>query len=216
MQQQPEKTNKEEYKERFEHLHHFLLEICNAYHSWKGLQDKTYEPIYDQGKYFWSAVLIALQNEWLLNIAKCFEDSSRSDRNQVISVYALLKHYPDKDRQEKVREFLGKHKKVITHIQRVRDNQLVHLNAKYLANPKKLIEQFPIVYGEVEDLLSGFPELISLLNPQSGVGYSLDSYTRTPEVEAKYTMKKIQFYDKKEKEHMEKYVAGETDNPFLV
>lgn len=206
--------NNIEYKNRFNSLYSNLLGACATFYTWKGFQDKSYESIYGRAIYFWSATLIALQNEWLLSLAKCFEESSFSKRNKIISVYALLKYHPDSARAKHVEDFLKKHSKVIRPISRLRDNQLAHLNAKHLKNPTKLLKQFPIDYGEVEDLLKGFPELISLLNPESGIGYGLDNYTKTPEYEAKHIMTKIQHFDHLEQGHLDKFVSGEIDDPF--
>ncbi|MDO8481551.1 MAG: hypothetical protein Q7S75_00535 [bacterium] len=205
--------NKTEYKDRFDRLYSNLLGACAAFYTWKGLQEKSYESVYSREVYFWSATLIALQNEWLLSLAKCFEESSYSKRNKVISVYALLKHHPDPARAQEVKGFLGKHKKVIGPISRLRDNQLAHLNAEHLKNPTKLLKKFPIDYGDVEDLFNDFPILFSALNPTSGIGYGLDNYTKQPVYEAKHTMTKIQHFNKLEKEHLDKFVAGEIDNP---
>jgi len=207
--------DKTEYKERFDRLYSNLLGACDNFYSWKGLQNKDYELIYDQAKYFWSAVLIALQNEWLLSLAKCFEDSRHSENDRVISVYSLLQHHPDPSRKGQAENLLKKHDKVIKSISRLRDHQLAHLNAGHLAAPSILLQKFPIVYGEVEDLFNDFPNLFSLLNPQPGVGYILDNYTKEPEREAKYTMEKIQYFDVKQKEHMDKFVAGEINSPFF-
>ena len=207
--------DKSEYKDRFDSLYSNLLGACATFYTWKGLQDKSYEPTYGHAIYFWSATLIALQNEWLLSLAKCFEESSFSKRNKVISVYALLKHHPDSARAKQVEDFLKKHSKVIRPISRLRDNQLAHFNAKHLKNPAKLLKRFPIDYGEVEDLLNGFPELISLLNPaEERISYGLDNYTKTPEYEAKHIMTKIQHFDHLEKEHLDKFVSGEINDPF--
>jgi hypothetical protein len=111
--------DKSEYKARFDSLYSNLLGACATFYTWKGLQDKNYEPAYGRAIYFWSATLIALQNEWLLSLAKCFEESSFSKQNKVISVYALLKHHPDSARAKQVEDFLKKHSKVIQPISRL-------------------------------------------------------------------------------------------------
>ena len=204
--------NKSEYTRRFDRLYHHLLETCSAFYSWKGLQNKDFEPIYDKAKYFWSSVLIALQNEWLINLAKCFENSTYSEKNKVVSVYALLKHHPDAIRSKMAMEIIEKHKNVISHVQILRHNQLAHLNANHLANPKKLLEKFPIKFGDIEDLISSFPELLSLLNPETGHGYQLINYTEEPEREAKHTMSEIQYFEREYNKHRERFLAGEIDD----
>lgn len=205
----------EEYKIRFDRLYSNLLGTCDTFYSWKSLQYEQYQPIFDAGKYFWGAVLISLQNEWLLSLAKCFEDSSFSKSDQVISVFGLLKYHTDVARKTQAENLLHKHDKVLKAIARLRDHQLAHLNAAHLQQPHVLLGKFPIVFGEVEDLMNEFPTLFSLLNPEAGIGYILDNYTKEPEREGKYAMKQIQFFNKKREEHMQKYVSGEVESPFL-
>ena len=207
-----EPMNKTEYKKRFNRLYSNLLGASAAFYAWKGLQNKNYESLYARANYFWGAVLIALQNEWLLGLAKCFEDSKYSKDGKVISVQALLAHHPDSIRAGEVEDILRKHRKVILSISRLRDHQLAHLNAGHLASPSTLLKKFPIKYEEVEDLLKDFPEVISLLDPESGIYYVLDNYTKEPEREAKNIMEKISYFYKKEKEHLDKFVAGEVNN----
>jgi hypothetical protein len=202
-----------EYKKRFDKLRGNLLGTCDTFYSWKSLQNEDYQPIYDRAKYFWGAVLFALQNEWLLSLAKCFENSKHSKRGEVISVYALLKHHPDPARREQGENLLERHSKVIDSISRLRNHQLAHLNAKHLADPSLLLKKFPINYGEVEGLFNDFPGLLSLLNPEPDVWYMLDNFTKTPEFEAMHMMKKIQFFDEKEKEHIGRFIAGEINDP---
>jgi len=40
----------------------------------------------------------------------------------------------------------------------------------------------------------------------------LDNFTKEPEREAKFTMSKIQYFDTKRLEHLDKFVAGEVDS----
>lgn len=207
--------NATEYKKRFDTLYHYLLEIYATFYSWKSLQDERYELFYDEAKYFWSAVLIALQNEWLLNLAKCFEDSNFAKHDIVISVQALLKHHPDSSRATQVVAILNNHQAVINGILRLRDHQLAHFNADHLSDPKKLLERFPIPFSDVEDLLAQFPELISLMNPASGIGYSLDSFRTEPENEAKYLMEKLRWFKERHKEYMDDFIAGKVSDPFF-
>jgi hypothetical protein len=76
-----------------------------------------------------------------------------------------------------------------------------------------LLQKFPIDYGEVEDLFKDFPKLLSYLNPTPEVGYVLDNYTAEPEHEARSIMRKLEYFDKKEAEHLKKFVNGEVDDP---
>lgn len=208
-----------EYEKRFAILYHHLLGVSATFYSWKGLQKKDYEPLYGREKYFWGSVLIALQHEWIIGITKCFEESSYSRRNEVISVYALLKHYlrkhSDSGKAEKLKVLLKKHKKVISNIAELR-HKIAHIDAEYFNNPSEFLNRYPVDYGEVEELLGDFGVLLSSLNPASGVGYSLMSFVETPELEAAQTMDKIQFFAQEEKKHLERYQSGETDNPFLL
>lgn len=205
--------NKSEYARRFELLYSSLLKICGAYYSWKGLQDKSYEPIYARAKYFWGYVFLSLQDEWLLGIANSFEESRWSENNKVISVHALLAHHPDSGRVQEIRAILQKNVKTVKNISILRNHQLAHLNAEHLKNPEALLKRFPINYGEIEDLLGDFPKLLSLLTPKQDHGYILDNFVKEPEHEARYTVHKLQYYDQKEDEHFKKYAGGETDRP---
>ncbi|MGE5541347.1 MAG: hypothetical protein ACM3TU_03670 [Bacillota bacterium] len=201
-----------EYKKRFDQLYSNLLGASATFYSWKSLQNKDYEPIYHKANYFWSATLLALQNEWLLSLAKCFEKSNFSERGQVISVQALLKHHPDPSRRERAETLLKKHERVITSIARLRDHQLAHLNAEHLADPSKLLQRFPVQYDEVESLLEDLSELFTMLNPEPGHGYILDNYTKEPLREGKHTMEKIQYFDRKKEEYLDRFVAGEIND----
>lgn len=212
-------ADNEEYKKRFAILYSHLLGTSATFYSWKGLQKKEYEPLYGRAKYFWGSILIALQNEWVISIAKCFEKSSYSRRNEVISVHALLKHYlrghTDSSKADKVKALLTKHKKVISNIYQLR-HKLAHIDAKYFDNPSEFLKKYPVNYGEVEDLLADFASLLSSLNPESGHGYSLDNFVKTPEWEAGHAMDEINFYIQEEKKHLDKFSAGETNDPFLL
>lgn len=212
-------VDNEEYKKRFATLYSHLLGTSATFYSWKGLQKNEYQPLYNRAKYFWGSVLIALQNEWVIGLAKCFEESSYSRRNEVISVHALLKHYlrrqTDSSKADKVKTLLKKHKRVISNIIQLR-HKLAHIDAEYFNNPIDFLKKYPVDYGEVQDLFADFETLLSSLNPKSGVGYSLSNYVKTPEWEAGHAMDEIQFFVEKEKEHLERYSAGETDNPFLL
>lgn len=204
-----------EYQTRFDILRGNLLGACATFYAWKGSQEKNYESTYGRAIYFWSAALISMQNEWLLSLAKCFEDSSFSKQNGVISVKALLRHHPDSACAQQIELFLQNHKKVIRSISKLRHDRLAHFNAEHLKNPAKLLRKFPIDYGEVEDLFNGSPELISLLDPRTGVSWGLDAFTKTPEYEAKHIMTKIQYFDVLEKEHLERFSRHEIDDPFF-
>jgi len=208
----------DEYKKRFATLYSHFLGTSATFYSWKGLQKSDYQPLYNRAKYFWGSVLTALQNEWIISLAKCFEESSYSRRNEVISVHALLKHYlqrhTDSNKAAKVKALLKKHKRVISNITQLR-HKLAHIDAEYFNNPSDFLKKYPVDFGEVQDLLADFEDLLSSLNPESGVGYSLNNYVKTPEWEAGHVMDEIQFFVDEEAKHFERYSAGETDNQFL-
>lgn len=204
--------NEGEYRKRFQTLYSNLLGVAATYYSWKGLQDEKYRDVYERAKYFWGAVLIALQNEWLSGLARCFEESSYSDSNKVISVKALLLHYSSPEKAIEVEALLNKHQSVISSIARLRDHQLAHLNAQHLSDPSKLLKRFPVKYDDIEALLKDLPELLSQLNPESGIGYVLHNYTEEPLWEAAWTIKQMQYFNKKEREYLDKFISGESDS----
>ncbi len=114
-----------------------------------------------------------------------------------------------------MKALLKKHERVISNIYQLR-HKLAHIDAKYFDNPSGFLKKYPVDYGEVEDLLADFADLLSSLNPESGIGYSLDNFVKTPEWEAVRAMDEISFYVQEEKKHLDRFSAGETDDPFLL
>ena len=194
-----------ECAERFEKLYNLFTETYLNFYTWKGLQDKAFEKTFAENSHFWTAVLFALQNSWLTGLAKIFENSTFSKKAQVISVYALLPHQTDTTRAAKVQNTLTLNAGVIKGIQQLRNNQLAHNNTRHLLKPKLILSKFPIKYAEVEQLLLLSGEILSDLNPKKGHGYAYKMLADDSENDGKQIVKKLQYYSKLHREHLDKF-----------
>jgi hypothetical protein len=205
--------NSEEYSNRFEKLYKLFSEAYLNFFVWKGLQDKMFEEVFSENSGFWNSVLFSLESCWLTQLAKIYESSSYSKKSEVISVYALLPHQKDLERASLVTNILDRNGEVIQNIQRLRDNQLAHNNAKHLQKPSVILSKFPIKYADVEGLLSATGEILSNLHPATGHGYAYAMLAGDAENDGRRVVKKLQYYSKLHREHLEKFRRGEVGSP---
>ena len=203
----------EKYSERFERLYKLFSDTYLVFYVWKGLQDKAFEKTYSKNVAFWNATLLSLENCWLTQLARIYENSKYSGRAAVISVYALLPYQSDKERAEIVQNILNENKEIVNNIQRLRDNQLAHNNANHLIEPSKILTRFPVKYVEVENLLKLTGEILSNLNPKQGHAYAYEMLAEDSERDGKSVVKKLEYYEKLHKNHLDRFVGGEIDNP---
>ena len=49
--------------------------IYNAFYLWKSIQNKKYNVVYNQYKYFWVITFLSLHLYWILAIPRLFEES---------------------------------------------------------------------------------------------------------------------------------------------
>lgn len=200
---------KEEYIKRFKKLHNLFTEIYLSFYIWKGLQDKSFEQTFSENLNFWFATLSALENNWLTGFAKIYEDSKFSKKGQVISVYALLPFQVDIVRAKNIKKILNFNDRIIKSIRKLRDNQLGHNNTEHLLKPKELLRKFPIKYDDVERLLLLSGEILSNFNPDIGWRYDYENWAKDCENDAKQVIKKLQYYSKLQKNHLDKVIRGE-------
>lgn len=125
------------------------------------------------------------------------------------------KLHPDQNRADEASIILEENKSAITAITRLRDNRLAHNNAEHLLNPKLLFEKFPLKKDEVEKIFDTTAKILSLLNPDKGHGYVLDLMKEDAERVTIDLIKNIQYFQKKKKEYLDKWVeTGEGDHKF--
>ncbi len=204
--------NLNDYTKRFEKCYQIFSETFLSFFVWKGLQDKDFEKTYSENNYFWSAILRSLENDWLTNLAKIYEESRYSKENEVISVYALVSYQADLDRAVKVRQILEVNADIIKNIQILRHNQLAHNNAEHLLKPETLLEKFPIEYNKVEQLVLLTDEVLSNLHPETGHGYIYKMLSEDAVNDSKNIIKKLQYYSKLHHNHSEKFRCGEVND----
>lgn len=193
-----------DYEKRFQQLYKLFSEVYIMFYVWKGLQDKSFEKTYSENSAFWSAVLRALENNWLTGLAKIYEYSKYSKAAKVISVYALLPYQADTARAIKALKIIKKNSKVIEGIEKLRHHQLAHNNASHLINPKKILRKFPIIYKEAEELIIASGDILSNLNPQKSVGYAYKMLADDCEADGKHIIKKLRYYSQLHEEWIEK------------
>ncbi len=109
-------------------LHELLKQAHYVFYVWKALQNEKYNSIYATNHFFWRATLDSLQNEWLMLLAKVYENSSHSKSGKVLSVYYLLDKQKDSIRAQKAKVILDEHKETIENICILRSNRLAHTN----------------------------------------------------------------------------------------
>lgn len=207
--------NSREYSEGFEKIYKLFTEAYLVFYVWKGLEDKSFEKTYSRNVAFWNATLLSLENCWLTQLARIYENSKYSDDATVISVYALLPHHTDEERTKNVQNILSENKEIVDNIQRLRHNQLAHNNAKHLQEPSKILTKFPVKYTDVERLLKLTGEILSNLNPKPGHAYAYEMLAENSERDGKSVVEKLEYYEKLHKKHLDRFVGGEIDDPIF-
>lgn len=202
-----------DYSKKLNKLFNLISEAHLNFYTWKSLQDEAFEPIFSEDPYFWNAVLFSLEYSWLSDIAKIYENSTYSKKSKVISVYALWPNQIDPTKSAKIKKILTSNGSTIKSIQLLRHNQLAHNNVDYLLHPKILLRKFPIKYGDAEKLLLISGELLSLLDLREGHAYSFKPFIQDCESSGKHVIEKIRYFSKLRREHSDKFVRREIDDP---
>ncbi|MDE1945458.1 MAG: hypothetical protein KGI03_04295 [Patescibacteria group bacterium] len=193
------------YEKKFEQLQQRLVSAYATFYVWKALQNDAYNKIYKHHNPFWAAVLPALQHEWLIELARVYEDSSWSKAGVVVSAQALAREAPNAARAKEAVDLLQANNSTIQSIGRLRDNQLAHNNARHLSDPKKLLEKFPLKYADIEDVFELTHKILSLLHPEDGHGYMLDHVKKEAEIHTKGLMELVWWVQQKRDQHREEW-----------
>jgi len=200
--------NTVEYKQRFEKAYSLLVEAHVFFFVWKGLQKKEYEQYWKEFN-FWNAVIQALDKSWMLSLAKIYEDSAYSEKDEIISIFSLVEHQLDEERKKKAREILENKKEILKNISIIRHNLGAHNNAKYTLNPNDLFKKFPIKYDEIESLFETTVDIFHLLHPEKDHGLTMDQFNEKCVLDVKMIMKKLKYYDDERQKHYEKCKRNE-------
>jgi len=195
--------NEVEYKQRFEKAYQLLVEAHAFYFTWKGLQKEEYRQYWKELS-FWNAVICALDRSWMLSLAKIYEKSDYSEKDEIISIYSLVEHQTDEERKKKAKEILENKREVLKNISIIRHNLGAHNNAKYILNPNDLLEKFPIKYDEINSLFEMTIDIFHLLHPENDNGLTMDLFNEECINDTRMIMKKLKYYDNERQRHYEK------------
>lgn len=194
-----------EYEKRFEDAYSLLVEAHSFFFVWRALQKKKYEPYWKGTSNFWSAVISSLNHSWMLSLAKIYEESKYSKRDEIISIYSLVEHQADTTRKSEAKGLLAKRKGLLKNLKSIRNRLLAHNNAKHRADPKELFRKYPIQYAEIEALFEMTEELFHLLHPEPNHSLSMQGFNEKCEKDVEMVMKKMKFWrDELLKHHAKK------------
>lgn len=200
--------NADEYKQRFEKAYSLLVEAHAFFFVWKGLQKKEYEQYWKE-LYFWNAVICALDRSWMLSLAKIYENSTYSEKDEIISIYSLVEHQPDEERKKKAKEILENKSEILKNISIIRHNLGAHNNAKHTLAPNDLFKKFPLKSNEIDSLFEMTIDIFHLLHPENDYGLNMDQFNEMCVLDVKMIMKKLKYYDNERQKHYEKCKKGE-------
>ncbi len=203
-----------EYEKRFEGAYSLLVEAHSFFFVWRALQKKEYEHYWRGTANFWNAVISSLNHSWMLSLAKIYEESKYSKRDEVISIYSLVEHQADTARKNEAKRLLVKRKGLFKNLKNIRNRLLAHNNAKHRADPKVLFKKYPIKYAEIEALFEMTEELFHLLHPQSNHSLSMEGFNEKCGRDVEVIMKKMKFWEDELLKHHKRLEKGESYSDF--
>jgi len=187
--------------------------IHNGFYVWRGLNKKEYNETYNKNKYFWGIVLSSLRLDWLLGIAKIFEEPK--ENKEVISIPFLLKFVPEGDKKEKIKKEIDKQKPILGNLWEWRCKILAHHDKVVADNQKDFYEEYSIKGGDIENLLISIKDILGLIKSSMldhSEVYSFKIFQEESERDDEQIIKKLEYFDQERKKHMEKFIKGEVDN----
>lgn len=204
----------EEYERRFEKAYSRLVEAHGFFFVWRALQKKEYEEYWKGTENFWKPVISALDQSWMLSLAKIYENSSYSKNDEVISIHSLVEHQPDTKRKDVAKKLLEEKKVLLKRIEIIRNHILAHNNAEHKISREEVFKRFPIKYAEIEDLFAITEELFHLLHPEPNHSLSMEGFNKKCEEDVKSVMKKMKFWEDELLKHHERINSGEPYSGF--
>lgn len=191
-----------------------ITNIHNGFYIWRGLNKKEYNEIYNENKYFWGIVLASLQLDWLLGIAKIFEEPREG--KEVISIPFLLKYIPEGEKKEKINKEIDKQKPILDNLWKWRCKILAHQDKVVADNPADFYKEYPIKGGEIENLLVSIKDILGLIHSsifdRSEV-YTFKLIEEESERDYQQIIKKLGYFTQERKKHMDKFRRGEVNDP---
>jgi len=206
------------YKEKFDSLYQLIARANGVFYSWRGLQKKEYEKIFNNNKAFWVSTLISMEENWLNQLANLYEEGKYSKSGKLISIPSLIIDLENTGlitKANAAKKIIKKNYGIIKNIGILRNHQLSHNNVDHLINPKNLLKKFPIKYKKVEDLLKISGKLLSALNPDKDHGYAFERFNEDAERDSQEVIKKLAYFEKLKSEHLKKFKSGEVNSPMF-
>jgi hypothetical protein len=142
-------VGKKDFFEKFRNL--MIYSITSQFYLWRWLQNKENTEIYNQYSYFWWVIIPSLQQSFLLSLAKTFDRN-----NKTFSIYSYIRRISSQDKKDSINIELEspKYKEKIKSLKWWRDKYLAHREEIFVFSKDELNNRYPIVYWDIEDLLS--------------------------------------------------------------
>jgi len=190
------------YESKFNKIKTQLLNAFATFHVWKALQVETNKEIYKDNIGFWSPTIPALEREWLITLARLFEDSRHTKRGDTLSIYSLITEHPDSDKKTAAEAYLLKNKNIYSDIKELRDKHLAHNDLKALMNVRGKGRKLTI--GAIEDMLNFTNELLKILDSDNDRSYSLSVLKQQAETDTEYLIIALKYFH----ENRDKYLSS--------
>lgn len=206
--------NLKEYNGRFEKAYSHLTEAHGFFFVWKALQKKEYEHYWRGTSNFWTATISALDQSWMLSLARIYENSFYSKNDEVISLYSLVEHQPDTQRKEKAKKLLEEKEDLLKNIGIIRHHILAHNNAEHKITREKLFKRFPIKYSEIESIFAMTEEIFHLLHPEPNHSLSMEGFNEKCGKDVEMVMKRMKFWEDEHLKHVQRIEDGKPYSEF--
>lgn len=130
-----------------------------------------------------------MQQKWLLDISKIFEESWEGDR-QVVSIPFLLKFVPEGKDKDKIKKEINEQEPILKNIKKWRNKILAHQDKIVVDDIKEFYKEYPVRGDQVELLLSSIEKIIGRINLATNELPTLYCYSRFKE-ESKQNLEEI-------------------------
>jgi len=142
-------VGKKDFFEKFRNL--MIYSITSQFYLWRWLQNKENTEIYNQYSYFWWVIIPSLQQSFLLSLAKTFDRN-----NKTFSIYSYIRRISSQEKRDAINIELEspEYKEKIKSLKWWRDKYLAHREEIFVFSKDELNNRYPIVYWDIEDLLS--------------------------------------------------------------
>jgi len=150
-----------DFEKNINKIRNYISNIFNGFNVWKSLQKAEYNKIYNKDKYFWGTVIHSLQSEFLLGLAKLFEERNQND---ILSIFYLLDFLPEGTEKEEIKNEISNFDGVIKNLIIWRNNILAHHNVFFALNPQELFKKFPIKNEKIEGLMKLLEKVLGMIH----------------------------------------------------